>query len=71
MPPGLEVEDNARMGGGDLVYVNFPGKDFEPQTAQVSSVTQLCPNPCDPMDCSKSGFLVHHQVLELAQIHIH
>ena len=75
MPPGLKVEDNGRTEGGDLVYVNFPGKDFKPQTAlrsvQVSSVTQLCPNTCDPMDCSKSGFLVYHQVLELAQTHIH
>ena len=33
----------------------------------VSSVTQLCLTLCDPMDCSKPGFPVHHQLPELAQ----
>ena len=26
---------------------------------------------CDPMDCNKPGFPVHHQLPELAQTHIH
>ena len=26
---------------------------------------------CDPMDCSTPGFPVHHQLPELAQIHVH
>ena len=26
---------------------------------------------CDPMDCSTSGLPVHHQLLELAQTHVH
>ena len=26
---------------------------------------------CNPMDCSTPGFPVHHQVLELAQTHVH
>ena len=26
---------------------------------------------CDPMDCSTLGFLVHHQLPELAQTHVH
>ena len=26
---------------------------------------------CDPMDCSTPGFLVHHQLPELAQTHVH
>ena len=33
------------------------------------SVTQSCPNLCDPMDCSTSGFLVLHHLLALAQTH--
>ena len=37
---------------------------------QCSSVTQLCPNLCNPMD-STPGFLVHHHLLELAQTHVH
>ena len=36
-----------------------------------SLVTQLCLTLCDPMDCSTPGFPVHHQLLELAQTHIH
>ena len=35
---------------------------------QFSSVTQLCPTLCDPMDCSTPGFPVHHQLLELTQL---
>ena len=33
----------------------------------LSSVTQLCPTLCDPMDCSMPGFPVHHQFPELSQ----
>ena len=36
-----------------------------------SSVTQSCLTLCDPVDCSMPGFLVHHQLLELAQTHVH
>ena len=36
-----------------------------------SSVTQLCPTLCNSMDCSTPGFPVHHQLLELAETHIH
>ena len=38
---------------------------------QFSSVTQSCLTLCDPMDCSTPGFPVHHQLLELAQTHVH
>ena len=38
---------------------------------QFSSVTQLCPTLCDPMDCSRPDFPVHHQLLELTQTHVH
>ena len=34
-----------------------------------SSVTQSCPTLCDSMDTP--GFPVHHQLLELAQTHVH
>ena len=43
----------------------------EVKVAQFSSVTQLCPPLCDPMDYSIPGFPVHHQLLELAQIQFH
>ena len=38
---------------------------------QFSSDAQSCPTLCDPMDCSTPGFPVHHQLLELAQTHVH
>ena len=34
---------------------------------QFSSVTQLYPILCDPLDCIRPGFPVHHQLLEMAQ----
>ena len=36
-----------------------------------SSVTQLCPTLCDPMNCSTPGLPVHHQLLESTQTHVH
>ena len=36
-----------------------------------SSVTHYCPTLCGPMDFSTPGFPVHHQLLELAQTHVH
>ena len=40
-------------------------------TIQFSSVAQSCPTICDPLNCSKPGFPVHHHLLELAQTHVH
>ena len=38
-------------------------------SVQFSSVTQLCPTLCDPMDWSISGLPVHHQLPELTHSH--
>ena len=40
-------------------------------SVQFSSVAQSCLTLCDPMDSSMPGFLVHHQLPELAQTHVH
>ena len=40
-------------------------------SVQFSSVAQLCLTLCDPMNYSMSGFPVLHQLLELAQTHVH
>ena len=37
----------------------------------VSSVTQLCPTLCDPMNHSTPGLPVHHQLREFTQTHVH
>ena len=39
--------------------------------SQFSSVAQLCPTFCDPMDHGLPGFPVHHQLPELTQAHVH
>ena len=40
-------------------------------SVQFSSLVQLCPTLCDPMDYNTPGFSVHHQLLEFAQTQIH
>ena len=37
----------------------------------TSSVTESCLTLSDPMDCSKPGLPVHHQLPEFPQSHIH
>ena len=44
---------------------------FNLYAESVSSVAQSCLTLCNPMDCSTPGFPVHHQILELAQTHVH
>ena len=38
---------------------------------QFSSVAQLCPTLCEPMNRSKPGLPVHHQLPEFTQTHLH
>ena len=38
---------------------------------QFSSVAQLSPTLCDPLDSSTPGLPVHHQLLEFTQTHVH
>ena len=40
-------------------------------SVQFSSVAQLCPTLCDPMNCSTPGLPVHHQLLEFTRTHVH
>ena len=57
----------------NLLSLPDPGKhwcDFC-LSVQFISVSQSCPILCNPMDCSRPGFPVHHQVPELAQTHVH
>ena len=36
-----------------------------------SSVAQLCPTLCDPMDSTTPGLPVHHQLPQFTQTHVH
>ena len=47
------------------------GFTFKLGLESVSWDAQSCPTLCDRMDCSMPGFSVHHQLLELAQTHVH
>ena len=38
---------------------------------QFSSVAQLCPTLCDPVNCSTPGLPVYHHLPEFTQTHIH
>ena len=38
-------------------------------SVQFSSVAQLCPTLCDPMNHSTPGLPVHHQLPEFTQTH--
>ena len=47
--------------------------DFSAFANQFSSVIQLCPTLCDPIDCSTTGLPDpdHHQFPEFTQTHVH
>ena len=40
-------------------------------SVQFSSVAQLCPKLCNPMNCSTPVLPVHHQLPEFTQTHVH
>ena len=58
---------------GDGMALTPEGRDHScgSDCLQFSSVAQSCPTLCDPMDCSTPAFPVLHQLLELAQTHVH
>ena len=80
IPYNHTLEGTNRFKGLDLIeYLKNYGWRFmtggsdqdHPQGVQFSSVPQSCPTLCDPVDCSTPGLPVHHQLLELAQTHVH
>ena len=73
-PPHL-LRFLAQTQGLDVSCPHWPPSPFPKffffSSVQFSSVTQLCPTHCDPMNCSTPGLLVHHQLLEFTQTHVH
>ena len=53
------------------VLVIFSQLSFLHTSVQFSSVAQLCPTLCNPMNCSTPGLPVHHQLPESTQTHVH
>ena len=70
--PNSGIEHRSPALQGDSLPSEPQGK---PKNTGVDIVqlsrSQSCPTLCDPMDCSTRGFPVHHQLPELAQIHVH
>ena len=48
--------------------VQHPQNEY---SVQFSSVAQLRPILCTPMNCSTAGLTVHHQLPEFTQTHVH
>ena len=68
----LLVVESVFWLGETLHIVNKQLLQYDDEySLRSSSITQLCPTLCDPMDCSTPGFPVHHQLPELAQTHVH
>ena len=53
------------------IYLIVQFQDMCVAVSQSVQFSQLCPTLCGPMDCSTPVFPVHHQLLELAQTHVH
>ena len=75
-PSGAVVKNLPANTGDARDLRSIPGLGISPGvgngcSVQFSSVAQLCPILCDPMDYSLPGFPVHHQLLEFVQTHIH
>ena len=68
-----------KMRNSVLIFLRIPSLvfscaqncKFHKVSQSVSPVAQSCPTLCDPMDCSTPGLPIRHQLLELAQTHVH
>ena len=67
---GLKARHGCRHVELDLGDVRG-SPSFCESSVQFSSVAHSCPTLCNPMDCRTPGLLVHHQLPEFTQTHIH
>ena len=66
-----ELSLNPGSQSSESFFIFYHLYPFSYRLFQFSSVTQSCLTLYDPMDCSTSGFPVHHQLPELAQTHVY
>ena len=72
--PGQGTRHASQLGQKKKEKKKVAVKSIPPEaelSVQFSSVAQLCPTFCDPMDCSRPGLPVHHQLPEFTQTHVH
>ena len=70
----MEIKLVNPKGNQPCVFIERTGAEAEAPIlwtldVSVQCSTQSCPTLCNPMDYTMPGFPVHHQLLELAQIH--
>ena len=75
-PPGSSIHGNSLgkntgVGCHALLQGIFLTQGSNLYHFEFSSIAQLCPTLCDPMNHSTPGLPVHHQLLEFTQTHIH
>ena len=73
LEPDMEPQTGSKLGQEYVkaVYCHPTYLTYVQSSVQFSSVIQSCPTLYDPMDCSTPGLLVHHQLLEFTQTHVH
>ena len=64
LPRISQVITSTSITGNQMIFI------WMHDSVHFSSVTQSRPTLCDPMDCSMTGLLVHHQLLEPTQPHV-
>ena len=70
-PLDLPELHSLKLGIGnncDQVF-HFPSQEEQFSSFQFSSVAQLCPTICDPINRRTPGLPVHHQFPEFTQTH--
>ena len=69
----LELNEVGWSGNKDkaMRYQLTPVRMVINKISCCCSVAKLCLTLFNPMNCSMPGFPVHHQILELAQTHVH
>ena len=65
----LRVPWTAKRSNQSILKEISPGCSLEVKSE--SEVAQSCPTLCDPMNRSTPGLLVHHQLPEFTQTHVH
>ena len=76
---GWSYSTGVMLGGAGVCYFRAQatsyswerGTELSKKQVQFSSDPQSCRTLCDPMDCSKPGFPVHHPLCEFTQTHVH
>ena len=65
---GINARDNFRLS----ISTPAPTQGGPQSTSvQFSSVAQLCPTLCNPINCSTPGLPIHHQLPEFTHTHVH